>query len=191
MKKSWFFLSLLFFCKITSAQMLESSFVVPQELYETIKKDFAINNLDFSPELLDVEATIHGGKTPAQTLKLGYTQEVLDLSNYVDKIWTDFSFALKAPFELEGDFALYFVSRYKSMKVGDQTWGLGCGQAVKIKSQLKKLFSSKGLKLMTRGGHYLNLLGGDYVLLKKEGQKIKIVYFQIRDGRWSHRLCVK
>jgi hypothetical protein len=191
MIKSFFILVAIFFSPHSFAQMMESSVIVPAEIFEMIKKDFAIHNLDFSPELLDVEVKIQGSTTAAQTLKLGYTQEVLDLSNYVDKIWTDFSLTLTAPFDLGADSALYFVSRYKSMKVGEQSWGLGCGQAVKIKNQLAQLFSKKGLKLMTKAGHYLNLLGGDYVLLKKEGQKIKIVYFQIRDGRWSHRLCVK
>jgi hypothetical protein len=55
---------------------------------------------------------------------------------------------------------------------------------------MSKLFSTSGIKLMTKAGHYLNLLGGDYLLIKKEGQTLKMVFFRIRDGRWSHRLCV-
>jgi hypothetical protein len=170
--------------------MVKSSVAIPAELFEKIQKDFAVKNFDFAAEFLDVEVTIHGSKGDDQKLKVGYTQEVLDLSSYVDKIWPHFYIYFKSPFALEGDATLYFVSRYKAMELGTQTLGLGCGQAVKIKDKMSKLFSTSGIKLMTKAGHYLNLLGGDYLLIKKEGQTLKMVFFRIRDGRWSHRLCV-
>ena len=182
---------LSFFLALTvNAEMVKSSVPIPAELFEKIQKDYGIKNFDFAAEFLDVEVTIQGAKGAEQKLKVGYTQEVLDLSSYVDKIWPHFVISMKAPYALEGDTALYFVSRYKAMELGTQTLGLGCGQAVKLKSKVKKLFSSSGIELMTKAGHYLNLLGGDYLLVQKEGQKIKMVFFRIRDGRWSHRLCV-
>lgn len=182
-------LSFLFSLSI-NAEMVKSAVPLPAELFEKVQKDFGIKNFDFSAEFLDVEVTVQGTKGGDQKLKLGYTQEVLDLSSYVDKIWPHFYIFFKSPFALDGDTALYFVSRYKAMELGTQTLGLGCGQAVKIKDKMKKLFSSSGIKLMTKAGHYLNLLGGDYLLVKKEGQKIKMVFFRVRDGRWSHRLCI-
>ncbi len=173
-----------------NAEMIKSSIPIPAELFQKVQKDFGIKNFDYSAEFLDVEVTIEGTKSAEQKLRVGYTQEVLDLSSYVDKIWPNFKIYFKSPFALEGDATLYFVSRYKAMELGPQTLGLGCGQAVQLKSKMQKLFSSSGIELMTKAGHYLNLLGGDYLLVKKDGRKIKMVFFRIRDGRWSHRLCV-
>jgi hypothetical protein len=189
MKKVLFTLTVLVFCFSSFAEMTQSSVFVPKELFEKIETEFGIKNFDFNPEFLDVEVAIQSEKGSVQKLKVGYMQEVLDLSSYVDKIWPTFTITFKAPFELEGETSLYFISRYKKMDLGTQQLGLGCGQAVKIKSQIGKIFSSSGMELMTKAGHYLNLLGGDYLLIQKEGQKIKMVYFRIRDGRWSHRLC--
>lgn len=189
MKHLFLILTFVFFCFSSLAEMTQSSVFVPPELFEKIKTEYAIKNFDFNPEFFDVEVSIQGEKGSEQKLKVGYTQEVLDLSSYVDKIWSTFTITLKSPFDLDGDTSLYFISRYKKMDLGTQQLGLGCGQAVKIKSQMGKIFSSKGFELMTKAGHYLNLLGGDYLLIQKEGQKIKMVYFRIRDGRWSHRLC--
>jgi hypothetical protein len=180
----------LFFAISVHAEIVKSSISIPEELFEAVQKDFGIKNFDFSAEFLDVEVTIQGAKGAEQKLKVGYMQEVLDLSSYVDKIWPHFYIYFKSPFPVEGDATLYFVSRYKVMDLGSQTLGLGCGKAVKLKTKLPKFFSSNGTKLMTRAGHYLNLLGGDYLLVKKEGQTIKMVFFRVRDGRWSHRLCV-
>ncbi len=178
------------FALSVNAEMVKSAVPIPAELFETVQKDFAIKNFDYSAEFLDVEVTVQGTKGDEQKLKVGYTQEVLDLSSYVDKIWPHFYIYFKTPFELKDDTALYFVSRYKAMELGTQTLGLGCGQAVKLKHKMHKLFSSSGIKLMTKAGHYLNFLGGDYLLVKKEGKKIKMVFFRVRDGRWSHRLCI-
>lgn len=189
MRQIFFLIALCLFGTAARADMVQSSVIVPKELFEQIQKEYGIKNFDFTPDFLDVEVTIQSDKGSVQKLKVGYTQEVLDLSSYVDKIWPQFTIMFKAPFSLEGDTALYFVSRYKKMDLGTQQLGLGCGQAVRIKSQLDKIFSSKGMKLMTKAGHYLNLLGGDYLLIQKEGEKIKMVFFRIRDGRWSHRLC--
>jgi hypothetical protein len=175
---------------IINAEMVKSSVPIPEELFELVQKDFGIKNFDYAAEFLDVDVSIQGAKGAEQKLRVGFVQEVLDLSSYVDKIWPHFYISFKAPYSLDGDAALYFVSRYKSMELGTQTLGLGCGQAVKLKSKVGKLFSSDGIKLMTKAGHYLNLLGGDYLLVKKDAQKIKMVFFRIRDGRWSHRLCV-
>ncbi len=182
-------LIVLVFCFSSFAEMTQGSVFVPKELFEKIQTEFGIKNFDFNSEFFDVEVAIQGEKGSVQKLKVGYTQEVLDLSSYVDKIWPKFTITFKAPFDLEGETSLYFISRYKKMDLGTQQLGLGCGQAVKIKSQIGKIFSSSGVALMTKAGHYLNLLGGDYLLIQKEGQKIKMVYFRIRDGRWSHRLC--
>lgn len=191
MKRSICFFIISFLCLVASAEMVKSSIPLPEEIYELVQKDFAIKNFDFTPEFADVEVTIQGPKGSEHKLKIGYSLEVLDLSSYVDKIWPDFHLTIKSPFELEGETALYFVSRYKPMDIGTQRLGLGCGKAVKLQKKISKLFSSGGMKLMTKAGHFLNILGGDYLLVQKEGQKIKMVFFQIRDGRWSHRLCAK
>lgn len=191
MKRITCFIIIYFASFFVSAEMVKSSITIPEEIFELVQKDFAIKNFEYSPEFADVEVTIQGPKGPEQKLKIGYTLEVLDLSSYVDKIWPEFNMTIKSPFELQGDTALYFVSRYKSMNIGAQQLGLGCGKAVKLQKKISKLFTSGGMKLMTKAGHFLNLLGGDYLLVQKEGLKIKMVFFQIRDGRWSHRLCAK
>ncbi len=171
------------------ANVMQSFLFIPQEIYEDVEKDLGAHHLELKPELLDLDATVTSDKGTAQTIKLGYSQEVLDLSNYVDKMMTGFTFSLKAPFVVDESATLYFISRYKSMEIGKQTLGLGCGQALKIKKQIKKLFSEQGIQLTTKAGQYLNLLGGDYLLVKKEGETAKMIFFRVRDGRWSHRLC--
>lgn len=188
-------MKILIFCVLSLcsinlyAEVVQSFLFIPQEIYEDVEKDLGAHHLELKPELLDLEVTLTGDKGQPQKVKLGYSQEVLDLSNFVDKTWTDFSFSLQTPFSIDESATLYFINRYKSMDIGKQTLGLGCGQALKIKQKIKKLFSDKGLQLSTKAGQYLNLLGGDYLLVKKEGETAKMIFFRVRDGRWSHRLC--
>ncbi len=172
-------------------EMKQSSVVVPQEVFEKIQNDFGIKSFDFTPIFFDIEVSILGGPSKEQQLRVGYTQEVLDLSNYVDKIWPEFQLTFKPPFTTDGDTTMYFISRYKSMDLAGQKIGLGCGQVVVFKSKLNKFFATKGMRMPSRAGQHIHILGGDYLLIKKDSQKIKIVYFRIRDGRWSHRLCAQ
>lgn len=183
------FSTFLLFSVSLRAEVMKSFLFIPQEIYEDVEKELGTHHLELKLELLDLEVSLSGEHTPAQKVKLGYSQEVLDLANFVDKTWTDFHLSFHSPFPIDESATLYFISRYKSLEVGKQTLGLGCGQALKIKKQIKKIFSDKGLQLTTKAGQYLNLLGGDYLLVKKEGSTAKMIFFRVRDGRWSHRLC--
>jgi hypothetical protein len=173
------------------AEMKQSTVFVPQEVFDKIQNEFGIKSFDFTPEFFDVEVSIQGGSTKEQKLKVGYTQEVLDLSSYVDKIWSEFQLTFTPPFPIDGNATMYFISRYKSMDLAKQKIGLGCGQVVVLKSKLNKFFAKKGTQMLSRAGQHIHVLGGDYLLVKKESEKIKMVYFRIRDGRWSHRLCAQ
>lgn len=178
-------------CSLGASEMKQSTVFVPQELFEKIQTEFGIKSFDFTPEFYDIEVGIQGGSGKEQKLKLGYTQEVLDLSSYVDKIWSEFQMTIKSPFPTDGDTTMYFISRYKSMDLAGQKIGLGCGKSVVFKSKLDRFFKSSGMTMLSRAGQHIHVLGGDYLLIKKEGEKIKMVYFRIRDGRWSHRLCAQ
>lgn len=191
MSRRFLFLAIFCFARIGFAEVAKMKLFVPQEIFELVESDFSIKNFDETAEFYDVEVTLRSPKGTEQKWKVGYTQEVLDLSHYVDKVWEHFQIQFQSPFPLDGSTSLYFVSRYKSIDVGSQKLGLGCGKALVFKTQIGHFFDTKGFELMTKAGSFLNLLGGDYLLVHKQDSKIKMVYFRVRDGRWSHRLCAQ
>jgi len=160
---------------------------IPPEVYNVLRDQYPTADLKIKVKNEDVTVTIRGeGRT--QELKMGVTQETLDLATYIDSNWKEFSVSFQAPFPIEGDTQLFFINRYKPITEGDKG-GLPCGKALKIKSKLGKLFSTQGIKLMTKGNQYLNLIGGDFLLTQLEGQQFRIAYFKIIDSRASQRLC--
>lgn len=88
-----------------------------------------------------------------------------------------------------GKEVLYFINRYQERQAQGQSYGLPCGKAVKIQSHLDDLFGPQGIKVATADGRHLDRLGGDYVWLKLEGEKLHYAFFTVRDSRFKQRLC--
>lgn len=174
---------LLAFSPLTLA--FEGPVPIPHEVFDQIRDEYPTNKYKMKPERETVEVYIKGEKS-FQRVKLGTSQETLDLASYVDNRWKKFEIGFVAPFELTEHTQLFFINRYKGS--GDEK-GLPCGKAVKIKGQLDKLFTTQGINLMTKDGAYLNLLGGDFLLTQLDDQRFRIIYFKITDSRWSQRLC--
>jgi hypothetical protein len=166
----------------------DNKIAIPGEVMQILAEQYPTSTMTMTPEREDMTILLKSGNSE-QTIKVGLTQETLDLANYVDKKWDHFNIQFTPPFAIEGDAQLFFINRYKPSTEKGAEGGLPCGKALKIHSKLDKLFTTQGIKLMTNGGRYLNLLGGDFLLTHLENQHFRIVYFKIVDSRFPNRLC--
>ena len=139
------------------------------------------------PEEMEI---LFKGEKNSQGVKVGFTKDTLDLAPHVDKAAASFEIEFKLPFEMNENTKLFFINRYRpSANQGDKG-GMACGKALKIQSKLNKLFTTQGVKFMTKDASYLNLLGGDFLITHLDDhQQLHVVYFKIIDSRYGSRRC--
>jgi hypothetical protein len=84
---------------------------------------------------------------------------------------------------------LYFINRYREVQAQGRSFGLPCGKVLKIQSQLDDLFITQGIKVKSASGRHLDTLGGDFILVRREGDEIFVSSFKLKDSRYADRLC--
>jgi len=161
--------------------------LLPKDVLSAVQDEYP-SETPMKPVVDDIVITIKGDKT-SQEVKLNPAQEVLDLAPYVNKKEASFTLFFKPSFEVGEQTKLFFISRYQPSVEKGAHGGLGCGKALKIQKHLDKLFTTQGVKFMTKDASYLNLLGGDFLVTHLDGQTLHVVFFKIVDGRFSNRLC--
>ena len=176
----------LFFLGFASA---ESAIDLPAEVIKALREEYSkTSTLEMKPVKEDLTITVRSGKN-TQTIKRGLTNDRLDLSSYVDIKAESFEASFEAPFPLDANTRMFFINRYKPLQEAGVKGLLPCAKALKIQSNLDKFFTTRGIKLMTKDGRYLNVLGGDILLTHLEGQRLRIVFLKITDSRYANRLC--
>lgn len=176
----------LSFLLVFTTHAENSRLPLPKEIISVLQEEYPLEK-SIRPVLEDLTVTIKGEKN-SQTAKVGITHDTLDLAAYVDKKVPTFEIFFKPAFEITQETKLFFINRYRP-SANKEGGGMACGKALKIQAHLDKLFSTQGVKLMTKDGAYLNLVGGDFLLTHLEGQQLHVVYFKIVDGKYSSRLC--
>jgi hypothetical protein len=228
------FISAVFFILSISypAVAREESLLVPPELVDVIKEDFAIKKNQ------DIEFVLHPMTLLIQADSRKYKRQIVGSGDKVD--FSDFGkkpkeFVLQfaaepkskphkqvveepveepsesehgassehsppaehgAPSEHGGGEAkappaktLYFINRYREVQAGGRSFGLPCGKVLKIQSQLDDLFITQGIKVKSASGRHLDTLGGDFILVRREGDEIFVSSFKLKDSRYADRLC--
>jgi hypothetical protein len=181
-------LSLLTFFLVFSSHA-EPRVLIPKEVLSTVLDEFP-STASLKPVYDDISVIIEGEKT-SHTAKVGISQPELDLVAFVGKNAGNFTLRFQPPFEITPETQLFFINRYRPLADKKHGGGMECGKALRIQKHLDELFTTQGVKFMTKDGAYLNVLGGDFLLAKPEEHQLRVVYFKITDGRYSSRLCNK
>lgn len=181
-----FFLLTLVQSSFASLQEIQ----IPSKVFDSIKSDYRVESSDVEPEMVDVTIefkTISG----AFKVPLGYTQEALDLAQYISKADKSIEWHMTPSFKLDAkNTTMYFIPRYKPFKSAlGKAYGYACGTVYKFSKSANELLSGDALNIMTNTRQYLSILGGDYLVLHLEGKKLKMSYFKVRDTRWTHEMC--
>lgn len=169
---------------------LQQEIKLPAQVIESIKSTYNVEKMDVEPEVVDVTLELKT-KAGEQKFPLGYTQEVLDLAQYVSTNDNSLHWKFAVPFEVDAkNTTMYFFPRYKPYKSPlGKTHGYDCGSVFKYAKNISDLINADALNIMTNGRQYLSILGGDYLVLHLEGKKLKMSYFKVRDTRWTHEMC--
>lgn len=165
---------------------------LPKQVIESIAKDYNVERSEIQPEIVDMGMEI---KTRLATFKLqlGYSQESLDLAQYINTVDKSIHLKMSTPFPYaEKNTTMYFISRYKPFKTPDgKEYGYPCGTVYKLSQRADEFLNANALNIMTNSRQYLSILGGDYLVLHmdQEAKRLKMSYFKIRDARWTHEMC--
>lgn len=175
---------------VYSFASLQQEIKLPAKVLESIKSTYNVDRLDLEPEVVDVTLDIKT-KSGEQKFPLGYTQEILDLAQYVTVKDNSLGWKLTVPFKVDASSTtMYFFPRYKPFKSPlGKIHGYDCGSVFKYAKNISDLINVDALNIMTNGRQYLSILGGDYLVLHLEGKKLKMSYFKVRDTRWTHEMC--
>jgi hypothetical protein len=84
---------------------------------------------------------------------------------------------------------LYFISQSPTKKIANETFGMGCGKWIDIKSHFKQLQKPDYLKLNTTELRHLRVLAGNYIFVFKQTNQIYLTQLTINDSRYTNLLC--
>ncbi|MCB9072954.1 MAG: hypothetical protein H6623_04965 [Bdellovibrionaceae bacterium] len=181
-------ISFLFGLFLTKAAAEIPKLMVPDPIFNSIKTSYSFEKGEIQPELSDITLELSGTGDKIK-VPVGYTQEVIDLAEYVDRKNKTVAWALQTQFQPSDKTTIYFISRYKpTFGTSGGKVGYPCGSAFKIASRSNKLLNTSKI-LSALNGEYINMIGGDYLIMHQDDKKLKIAYFKVRDSRWTHQLC--
>lgn len=85
---------------------------------------------------------------------------------------------------------LYYISNSPVQKIDGEAFGLGCGKAIDLKSNVKKLQESDYLKVNTNDMRHLRVLAGRYIFVTRQASQIYLSQITITDSRFTKELCL-
>jgi hypothetical protein len=85
---------------------------------------------------------------------------------------------------------LYFVSNSPVTEIQRESFGLGCGKWIDLKSSFKKLTKSDFLKLNSTDLRHLFVSAGTYVFAFRQGTQVSLTQLTITDSRHVKALCL-
>jgi hypothetical protein len=85
---------------------------------------------------------------------------------------------------------IFYISDSPQVKIDNESYGLGCGKWIELKSKLKELQIYKFLKLNTFNQHYVHVAAGQYIVVLKKGlSQFFLAHLNLTDSRYTHKLC--
>ncbi len=113
----------------------------------------------------------------------------LDLSKFLRKQGS-FTFEIvhpASPAELEL-FDLVFVSNTYPRELDGESYGLGCGRAVRLKDQYERIQSS-AIKVNTTDNRHLHVIGGQFIAVYKRANQYYLTHVNVFDSRVPSIVC--
>lgn len=185
----WYLVLIIFIVTTNSwAVVKNDKILIPEEIVKVVKQAYNVETEAIKPARVPIEVIFKGEGLDKQ-VSLGPNRRNLDMARFISPKLKDFYFSLQTQMDFNGETRLFFINRYQPLKIGKQTLGAPCDKSFVIQSKLDDLFDSQGIKVSVPSGHYLNVIGGDYLLTHKEGDTLYVGYFKLRDSRWVERLC--
>lgn len=83
---------------------------------------------------------------------------------------------------------IYFLSNAKKRKVGDESFGAGCGRYMDVTDYVTKL-QGKGVQVNATDQRYISVLGGTYYYVGFEKERLYLAALQIQDSRYPSLQC--
>lgn len=185
--RSLFVLAVFLLCEPSFA-LRTDKIMVPQEVVDHLRKDFDLRNAELKPVRIPIEVHFTGENFERKAV-MDVGKRSLDVATFINNRLKSFNFKMHLQMDPSSDTRLYFISRYKKTKSQSEDWGVGCGQMALIQSKMDQLVNGEGVDLNVLSGHYINVIGGDYLIAHKKGDILYFAYFRLRDRRWVDRLC--
>lgn len=114
----------------------------------------------------------------------------LDLKNYISGQGTFYISFPPEQFKGLPELAhLFFISDSSRKKIDDETFGLGCGYFVDLKSKFNSLKKGDYLKLNTTDQRYIHVASGFYIFIFKESSKFYLTHVHVYDSRYPDYMC--
>lgn len=161
---------------------------VPVEVLDKIKSEYGLNKeKPLKIVFVDLFVSFKGSDID-QTKTVGASQRVLDLASIITARHKNFKMMIAPTEDLPGQSRMFFISQYEPITVGNNIFGMECGQSLVFNKRLAE-FGTEGVPVSNFSSHYIHVLGGDYLLTALEGTTLRVGYFKLRDGRLLQKLC--
>ncbi len=170
---------------------------IPRNLYLELEKEIAAEFKNISPVFVYLPLQVEFRQKGQKVLKdspLKFVFEKgggqIDLKDVIIGLGT---FYLSFPSEqFSKDLELmhlYYISQAPVKKIDDESFGLGCGKWIDLKSRFVKMQNPEFLKLNTTSKRHLFVLAGHYVFVFKQANEIYLTQLTLSDSRYSQELC--
>lgn len=83
---------------------------------------------------------------------------------------------------------VYYLSNAKKRKVGDETFGAGCGRYMDVTDYIMRV-QGKGVQVNATDQRYLSVLAGTYYYVGFERERLYLAALQIQDSRYPSLQC--
>lgn len=161
---------------------------IPEEIMEKIKIKYSLNKeKPLRISLVNMDVSIVGQDLNFKKT-LGIQQNTLDLSQVITSRHKKFTVSIALTEKVQEQPVLFFSSQYEPIKIGNDEFGLACGETLMIEKKLSEL-NMPGVEVSNLSSHYIHIIGGDYFLSYLQGSTLKVGYFKIRDGRLIQKMC--
>lgn len=115
----------------------------------------------------------------------------LDISQFTTNKSGTFYLAVQYPNPSKETDKVYFVSKAKRRKIGDEVWGSGCNKYFDLTNFFFKTGFKEGIKANTTDFRHLSLLGGSFVVAVNDGKKVRTAQVRVFDSKNPQFFCEK
>lgn len=183
--------------QVVSVNEVPHDFQIPQAFIQTIESDLQVETKILTPvynyvplKVLFSEKSDHVLISPKVQIEFPKGGGRIDLQQVVQGAG---SFYVSFPDdqfknlpELEH---LFYVSQAPKTVISKETFGVGCGQWIDLKSQFSELKKSDYLLLNSTAQRHLFVLAGHYVFVFRKLNQIYLTQVTISDSKNLNELC--
>ncbi|MES3037452.1 MAG: hypothetical protein V4736_06040 [Bdellovibrionota bacterium] len=130
-------------------------------------------------------------KKPNYIIRLTRGGGYVDLAEYLTGTDGTFFMSLRSPEITEEAKAMkvFFVSRAKKRRLGDEVVGAGCRSYFEITSKYNTEMLDKGIEVNTKNLRHASVLGGTFLVKYTVGKKIFVSQVTFTDSKFPEAQC--